>query len=60
MCELAAAEVAKVEDEWRAQLGPKAYQQLNDALVALEAITDPYGIDAAEVGRRAGIGARPG
>jgi DNA-binding MarR family transcriptional regulator len=38
----AAAEVAKVEVEWRDLLGAKAYQQLRDALARLREISDPY------------------
>lgn len=42
VCRAAAAEVAKVEDEWRVFLGNRRFGQLRDALVALREITDPY------------------
>lgn len=42
LCRIAAAEVAKVEREWRKFLGNKAFQQMHDALLALREITDPY------------------
>ncbi|WP_199178132.1 MarR family transcriptional regulator [Mycobacterium hubeiense] len=42
LCAVAAAEVAKVEAEWRAHLGDTAYRQLTEALLALREITDPY------------------
>lgn len=43
LCAAAAAEVAKVEAEWRAQVGPEAYRQLRDMLMSLREITDPFG-----------------
>jgi DNA-binding MarR family transcriptional regulator len=42
LCRTAAAEVARVEDQWREFLGDKKFQQMNDALLALREITDPY------------------
>jgi DNA-binding MarR family transcriptional regulator len=42
LCGTAAAEIAKVESEWREHLGAKAYDELRAALVSLRAITDPY------------------
>jgi DNA-binding MarR family transcriptional regulator len=42
LCVTAAAEVAKVEAEWRAHLGTKAYDDLRAALVSLRDVTDPY------------------
>jgi DNA-binding MarR family transcriptional regulator len=42
MCTVAAAEVARVEQEWRDHLGTKVFQQLRAALLALREITDPY------------------
>lgn len=39
---VAAAVVAEVEAEWRAQLGERRWRQLRDALAALREITDPY------------------
>lgn len=42
VCRAAAAEVAKVEAEWRVFLGNRRFGQLRDALVALREITDPY------------------
>jgi DNA-binding MarR family transcriptional regulator len=42
LCELAASEVAVIEAQWRDRIGPKRYQQLRDALIALREITDPY------------------
>jgi DNA-binding MarR family transcriptional regulator len=41
LCAAAAAEVAKVEDDWRAHVGPEAYRQLRDMLMSLREITDP-------------------
>jgi DNA-binding MarR family transcriptional regulator len=43
LCAAAAAEVARVEAEWREHLGPKRYQQLLGALISLRTITDPFG-----------------
>jgi DNA-binding MarR family transcriptional regulator len=42
LCRTAAAEVARVEDQWREFLGDKKFQQMNDALIALREITDPF------------------
>ena len=42
LCATAAAEIAKVEAEWRAHLGAKAYDELRAALVSLREVTDPY------------------
>ena len=42
LCAAAAAEVVKVEAEWRGHLGAKAYAELRAALVSLREITDPY------------------
>ncbi|MGZ5396887.1 MAG: MarR family winged helix-turn-helix transcriptional regulator [Mycobacterium sp.] len=42
MCRIAAAEVTRVENQWREFLGNKRFQQMNDALIALREITDPY------------------
>jgi DNA-binding MarR family transcriptional regulator len=38
----ARAEEDRIEQEWRARLGPKRMQQLRDALTELRTITDPY------------------
>lgn len=42
LCTAAAAEVAKVEADWRAHVGPEAYRELRDMLMSLREITDPY------------------
>jgi DNA-binding MarR family transcriptional regulator len=42
LCGTAAAEITKVENEWREHLGAKAYDELRAALVSLREITDPY------------------
>jgi len=42
LCGTAAAEIAKVENEWREHLGAKVYDELRAALVSLREITDPY------------------
>ncbi|MCT7656820.1 MarR family winged helix-turn-helix transcriptional regulator [Mycobacterium deserti] len=42
LCQIAGAEVARVEREWRTFLGDDAFTQLHEALTALRAITDPY------------------
>jgi DNA-binding MarR family transcriptional regulator len=42
LCSAAAVEVAKVEDEWRAHVGPVAYRRLREMLMSLREITDPY------------------
>ncbi len=42
LCATAAAEIARVEADWRAHLGAAAYDELRAALVSLREITDPY------------------
>ena len=42
LCTTAAAEITKVESEWRAHLGAKAYDELRAALISLRDVTDPY------------------
>jgi DNA-binding MarR family transcriptional regulator len=42
LCTTAAAEIAKVESDWRAHLGAKAYDELRAALISLREVTDPY------------------
>ena len=42
LCATAAAEIAKVEAEWRRHLGTKSYGELRAALASLREITDPY------------------
>jgi DNA-binding MarR family transcriptional regulator len=42
LCAAAAAEIAKVEVEWRTHLGAESYEQLRTALTSLREITDPY------------------
>ena len=42
LCATAAAEIAKVEADWRAHLGAQAYDEMRAALMSLRAITDPY------------------
>jgi DNA-binding MarR family transcriptional regulator len=42
LCATAAAEMARVETEWRSHLGPQAYDGLRAALVSLREITDLY------------------
>ncbi|HKV19666.1 MAG TPA: MarR family transcriptional regulator [Mycobacterium sp.] len=42
LCATAAAEIARVEAEWQAHLGAKAYDDMRSALVSLREITDPY------------------
>ncbi|WP_193048326.1 MarR family winged helix-turn-helix transcriptional regulator [Mycolicibacterium baixiangningiae] len=42
LCAAAAAELAKVEGEWRAHLGDAAFTQMRGGLLALREITDPY------------------
>ena len=39
---VAAAVVAAIEAEWQAELGPRRWRQLREALTALREITDPY------------------
>ena len=41
LCAAAATEVAKVEDDWRAHVGPEAYRQLREMLMSLREITEP-------------------
>lgn len=41
LCAAAAAEVSKVEDEWRSQFGATAYQQLRTMLMSLSEVADP-------------------
>lgn len=42
LCAAAAAEVARVEAQWRAHLGAGVYDQLLAGLTALREVTDPY------------------
>jgi DNA-binding MarR family transcriptional regulator len=42
LCGTAAAEVARLENEWRAHLGAQAYDDMRSALLSLREITDPY------------------
>jgi DNA-binding MarR family transcriptional regulator len=42
LCAAAAAEVGKIEAEWRSHLGATAYAELCAALVSLRQITDSY------------------
>jgi DNA-binding MarR family transcriptional regulator len=42
VCAAAAAEVAKVEAEWRSHVGPEAYGHLRDMLMSLREVTDPF------------------
>jgi DNA-binding MarR family transcriptional regulator len=42
LCAAAAAEIRRVEAQWREHLGAKAYGQLRAALASLREITDPY------------------
>jgi DNA-binding MarR family transcriptional regulator len=42
LCAAAAVEVAKVEADWRAQVGPDAYRALREMLMSLREVTDPY------------------
>jgi DNA-binding MarR family transcriptional regulator len=42
LCAAATLEVTKVEDEWRAQVGPEAYRRLRELLMSLREVTDPY------------------
>ena len=39
---VAAAVIAEIEEEWRAHLGTRRWEQLRDALTRLREITDPY------------------
>ncbi len=41
VCRAAGEEIAKLEDEWRAHLGTRRFEQLREALLALREITDP-------------------
>lgn len=42
LCAAAAAEVTRIEDEWRSQFGATAYRQLREMLTSLGEVTDPY------------------
>lgn len=42
VCRMAAAEVARVEKQWRKHLGDKAFDDLRTALISLREITDPF------------------
>lgn len=42
LCGMAAAEIARVEQQWRKHLGGPAFEALRSALVSLREITDPY------------------
>lgn len=42
LCAAAAAEVTKVEADWRRHVGPDAYERLRDMLMSLRELTDPY------------------
>lgn len=42
VCRAAGEEIAKLEDEWRAHLGARRFEDLREALLALREITDPY------------------
>jgi len=42
LCATAAAEIARVEAEWRDHVGAARYGQLRAALLSLREITDPY------------------
>ncbi|MGE2722986.1 MarR family winged helix-turn-helix transcriptional regulator [Mycolicibacterium celeriflavum] len=42
VCRAAGEEIAKLEDEWRAHLGSRRFENLREALLALREITDPY------------------
>jgi DNA-binding MarR family transcriptional regulator len=42
LCAAAAAEVTKIEDEWRSQFGATAYRQLRTMLMSLHEVSDPY------------------
>ena len=42
LCAAAAAEIGRIEAEWRSHLGATAYDELRAALVSLREITDPY------------------
>ena len=42
LCQAAAAEVARIETQWRRHLGARAYRQLTESLIALRDVTDPY------------------
>ncbi|WP_396883240.1 MarR family winged helix-turn-helix transcriptional regulator [Mycobacterium sp. SMC-4] len=41
-CRIAAAEIGRVEAQWRNHLGDNAFDALRTALIALREITDPY------------------
>lgn len=42
LCAAATVEVTKVEDDWRAHVGPENYTKLRDMLMSLREITDPF------------------
>jgi DNA-binding MarR family transcriptional regulator len=42
LCATAAAEMVRVEADWRTHLGAQAYDEMRAALVSLREITDPY------------------
>jgi DNA-binding MarR family transcriptional regulator len=42
LCAAAAAEVSRIEADWRTHLGAKAYDDMRAALLSLREITDPY------------------
>ena len=42
LCRAAAAEVSRIEAQWRTHLGARAYRQLRESLSALRELTDPY------------------
>jgi DNA-binding MarR family transcriptional regulator len=42
LCATAAAEMVRVEADWRAYLGAHAYDEMRSALLSLRKITDPY------------------
>ena len=41
LCAAAAAEVTKIEEQWRDQFGVAAYQDLRKMLMSLSEVTDP-------------------
>ncbi|WP_319451141.1 MULTISPECIES: MarR family winged helix-turn-helix transcriptional regulator [unclassified Mycobacterium] len=41
LCAASAAEVNKIEDEWRNEFGATAYRQLRTMLMSLREVTDP-------------------
>ena len=42
VCRTAAAEIARIDQEWRNHLGDNAFDELRAALISLREITDPY------------------